>query len=109
MSDRRNFLLKAGALACTGLVFGGNSLTDLTLPDTKRIKPKALKPGDTVAITSPAGAVWDDNQIEIFSGILKSFGFSVVLGKTLKEKNGYFAGTDDVRAKELNDLFADKK
>jgi muramoyltetrapeptide carboxypeptidase len=109
MNDRRNFLLKAGALACTGLVFGGNSLENLTLPDTTRIKPKALKPGDTVAITSPAGAVWDDNQVEIFSGILKSFGFTVVLGKTLKEKNGYFAGPDDLRAKELNDFFADKK
>ncbi len=109
MSDRRNFLLKAGALACTGLVFGGNSLTNLTLTDTKKIKPKALKPGDTVAITSPAGAVWDENQIEVFSGILKSFGFTVVLGKTLKEKNGYFAGPDEFRAKELNEFFADKK
>lgn len=109
MSDRRNFILKAGALACSGLVFGGNSLANLKLPEVKKIKPKALKPGDIVAITSPAGAVWDENQVEVFSGILKSFGYTVVLGKTLKEKHGYFAGTDTIRAKELNDLFADKK
>lgn len=96
-------------LACTGLVFGGNPLTHLNLPDTKKLKPKALKSGDTVAITSPAGAVWDEAQVDIFAGILKSFGFNVVLGKTLKEKNGYFAGPDELRAKELNDLFADKK
>lgn len=109
MSDRRNFILKAGMLACSGLVLGGNSLTKLDLAVTKRIKPKALKAGDTIAITSPAGAVWDDAQVETFSNILKNFGFNIILGKTLKEKHGYFAGTDEVRAKELNDLFADKK
>jgi muramoyltetrapeptide carboxypeptidase len=109
MLDRRNFLTKAGLLACSGLVLSGNSLPALIPADQKKIKPKALVPGDAVAITSPAGAIWDENQIEVFSGILKSFGFSVVLGKTLKEKHGYFAGTDAVRAKELNDFFADKK
>jgi muramoyltetrapeptide carboxypeptidase len=108
MSDRRNFILKAGMLACTGLVFGGNAVPALTLAEVKRIKPKALKPGDTIAVTSPAGAVWDENQVEVFCGILKSLGFTVVLGKTLKEKYGYFAGTDELRAKELDGFFADK-
>lgn len=109
MFDRRNFLLKAGVLACSALALGGNSVPNFTLADPKKIKPKALKLGDTIAITSPAGAVWEENQIEVFSGILKGLGFNVVLGKTLKEKHGYFAGTDAVRAKELNDFFADKK
>ncbi len=109
MNDRRSFILKAGILACSGLVLGGNSLQGLHIADVKRIKPKALKAGDTIAITSPAGAVWEEAQIEIFSNILKGFGFNIVLGKTLKEKHGYFAGTDEVRAKELNEFFADKK
>ncbi|MBP9069985.1 MAG: LD-carboxypeptidase [Bacteroidia bacterium] len=109
MIDRRNFILKTGMLACSGLVLGGNSLAELRLSDIKRIKPKALKAGDTIAITSPAGAVWDEAQIETFSNILKGFGFNIILGKTLKEKHGYFAGTDVLRANELNDLFANKK
>lgn len=110
MSDRRNFLIKAGALAYTGLMFGGNSTSVLNFSETRKIKPKALKAGDTVAITSPAGAVWDENQIDTFTNILKNLGFNVILGaRTLKEKHGYFAGTDEVRANELNDLFADKK
>lgn len=75
---------------------------------SEKIKPKALQAGDTVAITSPAGAVWDQHQIEIFSNILKEFGFNVIKGKTLTEKYGYFAGTDELRANELNELFADK-
>jgi muramoyltetrapeptide carboxypeptidase len=109
MSDRRRFIRNAGLLAFSGIVFKGNALSDLRLSETKRIKPKALKAGDTIAITSPAGAVWDEAQIETFSTILKGFGFNIILGRTLKEKHGYFAGTDEVRAKELNDLFADKK
>ncbi len=109
MNNRRDFILKAGMLACSGLLLGGNSFPELRIADTKRIKPKALKAGDTIAIASPAGAVWDEAQIETFSNILKGFGFNIILGRTLKEKHGYFAGTDEVRAKELNDLFADKK
>lgn len=72
-----------------------------------KIKPPALKTGDTIAITSPAGAVWDQAQVETFSTILKGFGFKIVLGKTLTEKYGYFAGTDELRANELNSFFAD--
>lgn len=109
MSDRRSFIRNTGVLALSSIVFKGNALSEFYISDMKRIKPKALKAGDTIAITSPAGAVWDDAQVETFSNILKGFGFNIILGKTLKEKHGYFAGTDEVRAKELNDLFADKK
>jgi len=98
----------------SGIIAAGSMLSSMVTANTEqtfapqKIKPKALKPGDTVAIISPAGAVWEENQIEIFASILKTFGFHVVLGKTLKEKSGYFAGTDEFRAKELNELFADK-
>lgn len=109
MSDRRKFIKQSGVLISTGLVFSNSLVAESPLSfSPKKIKPKALKTGDTVAITSPAGAVWEDSQIEVFSGILKGMGFNVVLGKTLKEKSGYFAGTDEFRAKELNELFGDK-
>lgn len=86
-----------------------NTLTSANIQiATDKLKPKALKSGDTVAITSPAGAVWDENYIDSFTTILKGFGFTVIHGKTLKEKHGYFAGTDELRASELNELFANK-
>lgn len=108
MNSRRNFikttsLISAAALFTPSNVFAGSQ--EGTMP---KIKPAALKAGDTVAISSPAGAVWDENQIEKFSDILKSFGFKVVIGKTLKEKFGYFAGSDELRATEINELFANK-
>lgn len=108
MSSRRNFLRSTGLIAVTGLLLPNTVLANVTLVSQKaKLKPPALKPGDTIAITSPAGAVWDAAQVETFSTILKGFGFKVVLGKTLSEKFGYFAGTDELRATELNAFFAD--
>ncbi len=108
MNSRRNFVKNTALLSSLALLEQSfTPLNELVNPTTK-IKAKRLKPGDTIAITSPAGAVWDDAQIEKFSGILKGFGFNVVFGNTLKLKAGYFAGTDEERAKELNELFANK-
>jgi muramoyltetrapeptide carboxypeptidase len=74
-----------------------------------KINPPRLKKGDIVAITSPAGAVWEEKQIDTFKKILENLGFKVEIGKTLSLKYGYFAGTDEQRANELNDLFANPK
>ena len=71
------------------------------------LKPRALKPGDTIAVTSPAGAVWDDKQVDLFVSILQHLGFKVKTGRTLKQKYGYFSGTDEQRAAELNGFFND--
>ncbi len=108
MDNRRHFLKAAGIMAAASLLSPTNVLATAFPPQAARLKPQALKPGDTIAISSPAGAVWDAAQVETFSNILKGFGFKVVLGKTLGEKYGYFAGTDELRAGELNSLFADK-
>lgn len=109
MSDRRKFLKASGLLAASAILAPSTSFAGNFQEDILRVKPPALKPGDTVAITSPAGAIWDEKQPEQFGAILKSFGFNVVYGQTLKEKFGYFAGTDELRAKELMEFFADKK
>jgi len=108
MTSRRNFIKGTGLITAASLLNPSAAFAQLPPQDKIKIKPPALKTGDTVAITSPAGAVWDENQVEIFSGILKGIGFNVVLGKTLKEKFGYFAGTDEFRANEINSFFADK-
>jgi muramoyltetrapeptide carboxypeptidase len=108
MSSRRNFIKTTGLITATALFTPSDALAGLPVETLSKIKPQALKAGDTVAISSPAGAVWDENQIETFSTILKNFGFRVVIGKTLKEKFGYFAGSDDLRAAEINELFANK-
>ncbi|MBL7921802.1 MAG: LD-carboxypeptidase [Bacteroidia bacterium] len=109
MTSRRNFIKVSGLIAASAMATPLNAIEKIEGTEVIKIKPPALNAGDTVAIISPAGAVWDENQVETFTNILKSFGFNVIHGKTLKEKFGYFAGTDDLRANELNNFFADKK
>lgn len=108
MNSRRHFIKSTGLLAAASLFTPTEVLSQNLISEKGKIKPAALKSGDTVAITSPAGAVWDDTQVETFTSILKSFGFKVIHGKTLTEKFGYFAGTDELRSNELNELFANK-
>ncbi len=108
MNSRRDFVKNTALLSTLALLNQSfTPLAEFTTP-TPKIKAKRLKAGDTIAITSPAGAVWDESQVEKFTGVLKGFGFNVVLGNTLKVKLGYFSGTDSDRAKELNGFFADK-
>jgi muramoyltetrapeptide carboxypeptidase len=107
--NRRHFLTAAGLASLSPLIGSGtNEMLSEDLPWTL-IKPPALESGDTIAISSPAGAVWDEAQIEKFSSILQSSGFKVKRGETLKQKYGYFAGTDELRASEINSFFLDKE
>ncbi len=107
MASRRKFIKQAGLLSISPVITSINP-TSIATEHPKIIKPKALKTGDTIAITSPAGAVWDTQQIEVFSSILKQLGFNVVLGKTLSEKWGYFSGKEETRVNELHEFFSNK-
>ncbi|MFK8036811.1 MAG: LD-carboxypeptidase [Crocinitomicaceae bacterium] len=101
---RRQFIVNSGILTA-----GLAGLSPMSLPtDLKKIVPRALKMGDTIALTAPAGAVFSPKHISKMTEMLKKFGFKVVLGKTLSAKNGYLAGPDEMRAAELNQYFEDK-
>lgn len=109
MSSRRDFILKTGLVTGFGLIDQSVfAIKNDYHVNFNHIKPKRISPGDTVAIISPAGAVWDELQVDKFSAILKSFGFNVVFGNTLKNKSGYLAGSDAERASEINSFFGDK-
>ncbi len=59
-----------------------------------------------MGIVAPAGAV---NRDEVEGGIarLEAAGFRVRLGRSLWARFGYFAGTDEERARDLVELFLD--
>lgn len=109
MNSRRNFVKNTALLSSLALLSPSFTPLQKWVTPNQKLKANRLKPGDTIAISSPAGAVWDEAQVEKFTGILKGFGFNVIHGNTLKRKLGYFSGTDSDRAKELNDLFANKE
>lgn len=109
MKNRRHFLKATTTVLIGAPLIGRSALEEFANVNNEILKPKALKAGDTVAISSPAGAVWDEAQVQKFTGIIEGLGFKVKHGQTLKEKHGYFAGKDELRAKEINDFFTDKE
>jgi muramoyltetrapeptide carboxypeptidase len=80
---------------------------DQSTRNRQLIKPKRLKPGDTVALTAPAGILYDESEFDRMKTDLEGFGFNVVFGEFVRERYGYFAGRDYQRALDLNRFFAD--
>jgi muramoyltetrapeptide carboxypeptidase len=71
-----------------------------------RIKPRALKPGDTVGVVSLASAI-DREHLERGVATLKSLGFRVKVSGHALDRGAIVAGDDAVRARELQSFFAD--
>ena len=68
---------------------------------------KKLKFGDTIGLICPSGAVRTAGAVERAVEETKRMGFKVKLGESANQKYGYLAGTDDVRARDINNMFAD--
>ena len=68
------------------------------------LKPKHLRPGDTVGVIAPAGPP-DLKQLQQGVHYLKSLGLQVCLGQTVSLKNGYLSGTDEERLSDLHFMF----
>jgi muramoyltetrapeptide carboxypeptidase len=77
-------------------------------PASNTIFPPKLNPGDTVAIVAPGYRVSENIQIQYAIERIQALGLKVKLGKSIYQRHGYFAGTDQERANDINQLFADK-
>ncbi len=72
------------------------------------IKPSRLRKGDLISIISPASAPRDSNKVHKGVKYFESLGYRVTISKNVFDVNGYLAGTDEERAEDLNQAFADK-
>lgn len=68
---------------------------------------KKLKFGDTLGFIAPSGAVRTEGAIERAVKETERMGFKVMLGESAGKKYGYLSGTDEVRARDINNMFAD--
>ena len=68
--------------------------------------PAALKKGDKVAIVCPASFV--RGTVDVAIKILKSWGLDVVVGESVTSKFNQFAGTDALRAADLQAALDDE-
>lgn len=71
------------------------------------VKPRALRPGDLVALVAPAGGAREPAQVDRAAAMLEGLGFRVRIGAHCREARGYLAGSDRGRAADLDAAFAD--
>jgi muramoyltetrapeptide carboxypeptidase len=72
------------------------------------IKPGKLNEGDTLGLIAP-GSFISKEELEESIANLEGLGFKVKFNKSILDRNGYLAGTDSVRANDINTMFADKE
>ncbi|MBA4106695.1 MAG: LD-carboxypeptidase [Pirellula sp.] len=72
----------------------------------KMVWPKRLSPGDTIALIAPAGPP-DREQVMRFKNHIEQRGYKVKLRDDMFDVEGYLAGSDQRRADEFNEAFAD--
>lgn len=68
--------------------------------------PRAVRPGGTIGIAAPAGAV-DPDRLAAGEASLRSAGFEVRRREDLVVRHGHLAGDDARRAAELTELVSD--
>jgi muramoyltetrapeptide carboxypeptidase len=73
-----------------------------------KIHPDYLKQGDEVAIISPSFAI-DEEKITGAITMLESWGLRVCTGKNILKRSGPFAGNDNERLSDLQEMTDDKR
>jgi muramoyltetrapeptide carboxypeptidase len=90
---RRHFLALSVALAQTSV--------------QKQLRPRALRPGDTVGLITPSSYVSDPDRLALAERTLKYFDLKPKFGKNVRKRNGYLGGSVSERLDDLHAMFAD--
>jgi len=93
----------AGLLSFGAATLLANSPTGIASPK-RTIIPKKLKIGDTIGLAAPGFAV-DDEKLTQMVNFLEKSGFKVFQTGRIGQY-GYFSNTDQQRANDINELFA---
>ncbi|MGD8366485.1 MAG: LD-carboxypeptidase [Desulfobacterales bacterium] len=78
------------------------------MDDRPLIKPKRLKPGDTLGVVVPSSP-FDQDLFDKGLARIEQMGFRVALARGAFDHNGYLAGSDENRADQILRFFADPK
>jgi len=105
--------MRSAALAAAGVSLGapeaaaGEGSERAAAGSVEAVKPRRLRVGSRVALVNPAGATFRRQDVEIVEDRLAALGLVPVRGRHMMDRHGYLAGTDDARASDINEMFAD--
>ncbi len=74
---------------------------------TSLIKPKMMRPGDTVGLISPSTFVADPNQLQTMQLTAQMFGWKVKIGKQVGKREGQLGESIPGRIEDIHTMFAD--
>lgn len=77
------------------------------LSSVRPLIPPRLRRGAVIGLVSPASPPGKREQVEKSVRYLESLGYRVKTGRYIEEHHGFSAGTDEQRASDLNEMFAD--
>lgn len=99
------------AAACAGSVglpaAGSQAAVGAAARPARLVKPRRLRAGDTVGLIDPASPTWEPVDVTIVEESWEALGLKTKRGAHLLERRGYFAGTDEDRAADLNAMLRD--
>lgn len=99
--NRKNFLsLFTAGISLPGIV------SPAEFPEPSMIIPPALKPGDMIGITSPAGYI-TETELQPAVKKMQEWGFKIRLGKTIGKRDFSFGGTDAERTADIQQMLDD--
>ncbi len=104
--NRKHFLSSVLAIGATPPLFANDTVAGADGGTSAKLPP-FLKPGDTIAITSPAGYIQPEELLPAIS-LMKSWGFTIKNGATIGKRDYSFGGTDEERRNDFQQLLDDR-
>ena len=100
---RRQFI----AATATATAAGTTAAAAAAVSRQPPLRARRLRPGDTVALINPSGAIYEREPYATSIEALQALGFKVREAPNLRARYGHLAGTDAQRAGDVNAMFAD--
>lgn len=104
---RRSFLGAAGVGGLAALLADVLEGTERSSRPLQPVRPPRLRPGATVGLVNPSWAVWREDELRVAEERLRALELRPVRGEHVLGRHGYFSGTDEERAADLNRMFRD--